>query len=158
MVSVFFSGVTLFLSFAVVIIAWQQWRVADTKLRLDLFDRRYKIYDATKKFLAVIIREATFTDSQLFEFNAGTSDAEFLFEADLVAYLGQIRKRALHMRTAQQLFEPLPVGDERSRHVQAAHDDLSWLSDQITAMTKTFTPYLGFANVRLRVMPCLTSR
>jgi len=158
MVSVFFSGVTLFLSFAVVIIAWQQWRVADTKLRLELFDRRYKIYDATKKFLAVIIREATFTDSQLFEFNAGTSDAEFLFEADLVAYLGQIRKRALHMRTAQQLFEPLPVGDERSRHVQAAHDDLSWLSDQITAMTKTFTPYLGFANVRLRVMPCLTSR
>jgi len=158
MVSVFFSGVTLFLSFAVVIIAWQQWRVADTKLRLDLFDRRYKIYDATKKFLAVIIREATFTDSQLFEFNAGTSVAEFLFEADLVAYLGQIRKRALHMRTAQQLFEPLPVGDERSRHVQAAHDDLSWLSDQITAMTKTFTPYLGFANVRLRVMPCLTSR
>ena len=130
----------------------------DEQLRLDLFDRRYKIYDATKKFLAVIIREATFTDSQLFEFNAGTSDAEFLFEADLVAYLGQIRKRALHMRTAQQLFEPLPVGDERSRHVQAAHDDLSWLSDQITAMTKTFTPYLGFANVRLRVMPCLTSR
>jgi hypothetical protein len=142
----------------VVAIAWQQWRVAENKLRLDLFDRRYKVYDATKKFLAVIIREATCTDSQLFEFNVGTSDAEFLFEADLVAYLAQIRKRALHMRTAQQLFEPLPVGDERSRHVQAAHDDLSWLSDQITAMTKAFTPYLGFANVRLRVMPSLTSR
>jgi hypothetical protein len=142
----------------VVAIAWQQWRVAENKLRLDLFDRRYKVYDATKKFLAVIIREATSTDSQLFEFNVGTSDAEFLFEADLVAYLAQIRKRALHMRTAQQLFEPLPVGDERSRHVQAAHDDLSWLSDQITAMTKAFTPYLGFANVRLRVMPSLTSR
>ena len=141
-----------------VAIAWQQWRVAENKLRLDLFDRRYKVYDATKKFLAVIIREATSTDSQLFEFNVGTSDAEFLFEADLVAYLAQIRKRALHMRTAQQLFEPLPVGDERSRHVQAAHDDLSWLSDQITAMTKAFTPYLGFANVRLRVMPSLTSR
>ena len=65
-------------------IAWQQWRVADNKLRLDLFDRRYKVYDATRKFLAVIIREATFTDSQLFEFYGGTSDAEFLFGADIV--------------------------------------------------------------------------
>ena len=60
-------------------IAWQQWRVADNKLRLDLFDRRYKVYDATRKFLAVIFREASFTDSQLFEFYAGTSDAEFHF-------------------------------------------------------------------------------
>jgi len=154
----FFSIATLFLSVAVVVIAWQQWRVADNKLRLDLFDRRYKVYDATRKFLAVIMREATFADSQLFEFYAGTSDAEFLFGADVVDYLGQIRKRAVHMRTAQQLFEPLPVGDERSRHVQAAHDDLSWLSDQITAMTKVFTPYLGFANVRSRLLPFLPSR
>jgi len=126
-----------------------------TKLRLDLFDRRYKVYDATRNFLGAIIREAKFTNSELFEFYARTSDAEFLFGADVVDYLGQIRKRAVHMQTAQQLFEPLPVGDERSRHVQAAHDDLSWLSDQITAMTKTFAPYLGFSNVRLRVWPPL---
>ena len=114
--------------------------------------------DGNAQFLAIIIREATFADSQLFEFYAGTSDAEFLFGADVVDYLGQIRKRAVDMRTAQQLFEPLPVGDERSRHVQAAHDDLSWLSDQITAMTKVFTPYLGFANVRSRLLPFLPSR
>jgi hypothetical protein len=76
--SLFFSIATLFLSIAVVVIAWQQWQVANNKLRLDLFDRRYKVYDATRNFLAVILREATFTNSQLFEFYAGTSDAEFL--------------------------------------------------------------------------------
>ena len=154
--TLFFSIATLFLSVTVVLLAWQQWRVADDKLRLDLFDRRYKVYDATRKFLAVILREASFTDSQLLEFYAGTSDAEFLFGADVVNYLDQIRHRAIDMRTAQQLFEPLPVGVERSRHVQTAHDNLLWLNDQITAMTKTFTPYLGFANVRSRALPFLT--
>ena len=138
---------TLFLSIAVAIIATLQWRVADTKLRLDLFDRRYKVYDATRKFLSVIFRDATFTDPQLFEFYAGTSDAEFLFRSDVVEYLAEIRERAIHMRTAQQLFEPLPVGDERSRHVETAHKDLLWFNDQITAMTKVFSPYLGFTNV-----------
>ena len=154
----FFSIVTLFLSLAVVVIAWQQWRVADNKLRLDLFDRRYKVYDATRKFLAVIIREATFTDSQLFEFYGGTSDAEFLFGADIVDYLGQIRNRAVDMRTHQTLFQQMPLGDERSGHVQANHDQLLWLNHQITAMTEIFIPYLGFANIRLRRLPILTSR
>jgi hypothetical protein len=39
-----------------------------------------------------------------------------------------------------------------------AADNLLWFNDQITAMTKTFTPYLGFANVRSRVLPFLRSR
>ena len=130
-----------------------QWWVALNKLRLDLFDRRYKVYDATRKFLGTIFREAKFTNSELFEFYAGTSDAEFLFGADVVDYLGQIRKRAVHMQTAQQIYEPLPVGDERTLHVQAGHDDLSWLTDQLTGMTKIFAPYLRFGNVRSRLVP-----
>jgi hypothetical protein len=157
-VTVFFSSVALFLSLAVAIIAALQWRVADNKLRLDLFDRRYKVYDATRKFLAVIFREANFKDSELFEFYTGTSDAEFLFGAEVVKHLEQIRKRAIDMRTAQTIFDPLPVGEERSKHVQAAHDDLKWLTDQITALSQTFAPYLGFTNVRLRVWPSLNKK
>ena len=153
--TLFFSIVTLFLSVAVAVIAWQQWRVADNRLRLDLFDRRYKVYDATRKFLATILRDANFTDSQLFEFYAGTSDAEFLFGADVTEHLEKIRKRAVHLQTAQKIYDPLPVGEERSKHVQAAHDDLLWLTDQITSISKTFAPYLGFTNVRLRVWPSL---
>ena len=146
---------TLVLGVAVAVVAWLQWWVALNKLRLDLFDRRYKVYDATRKFLAGILRDGKFTNSELFEFYAGTSDAEFLFGADVVEHLAQIRKRALHMQTAQTLCEPMPVGDERSLHVKAAHDDVLWLTDQITAITKTFAPYLGFANVRLRFWPPL---
>src|SRR4029453_13479538 len=104
-----FSIATLFLSMAVVVIAWQQWRVAKNKLRLELFDRRYKVYDATRKFLAGILRDGRFTNSDLFEFYAGTSDAEFLFGTDVVEHLAQIRKRAVHMQTAQTLYEPMPV-------------------------------------------------
>jgi hypothetical protein len=36
--------------------------------------------------------------------------------------------------------------------------ELPWLSDQVTAMTKTFAPYPGFANVWSRALPFLTSR
>jgi hypothetical protein len=138
---------TLIIGVAVVVIAWQQRQIARNKLRLDLFDRRYKIYDATRKFLGTILREATFTDAELFEFYAGTSDTEFLFGSDIVDYLEQIRKRALDMRLHQELFEPMPVGDERSRHVQANHDELLWLTHQTKDITKVFLPYIGFSHI-----------
>ena len=144
----FFSFATLVLGCAIAYVAWQQWRIARHRLRLDLFDRRYKIYDATRKFLSIILREARFDDSQLFEFYAGTSDAEFLFNSAVVNYLEQLRKRAVNMRTHQRVYEHMPVGDERSRHVQAEHDDLTWLTDQLTAMTQGFSPYLSFSHVK----------
>ena len=139
---------TLIVGVGIFFVAWQQWQIARSKLRLDLFDRRYKVYDATRKFLSEIIRSANFKDSHLCEFYAGTSDAEFLFGSDVVDYLAQIRKRAIDMRMHHEMCDPMPVGDERSRHVQANHDQLVWLGEQLTGMTKIFTPYLGFSNVK----------
>ena len=95
----------------------------------------------------MILREATLTDAELFEFYAGTSDTEFLFGSDVVAYLERIRKRALDMRLYQELFEPMPVGDERSRHVQANHDELLWLTNQTKDITNVFLPYIGFSHI-----------
>ena len=94
------------------------------------------------------MRDAKFDASDLFEFDAGTSDAAFLFDGDVVEYLTQLRTRSLDMRRHQKLYEPLPVGDERSRHVQAEHDQLLWLGDQITAMKAVFIPCLGFAHIK----------
>src|SRR5712691_9934192 len=114
MSSLLFPIATLFLSIAVVLIALQQWQTARDKLRLDLFDRRYKVFDATRRFLSTIGREATFTDSQLLEFHAATSDAEFLFGMDVVDYLSQVRRSALEMRKQQKKHDPLPEGEARS--------------------------------------------
>lgn len=139
---------TLIVGLFVAFIAWQQWRVAESKLRLDLFDRRYKVFEATRQFVAGIMREATFSDAQLFAFYAATSDAKFLFGEDVVDYLKQIRERSNDMRMHQQLFQPLQVGEERSRHVQIAHDQLLWIGEQLTEMSTVYSPYLSFSHVK----------
>jgi hypothetical protein len=78
-VTPFISIATLFLIVAVVAIAWQQWRVAADKLRLDLFDRRCRVYEATRKFLSLMSREAEFTDAEYTDFRVATWDAQFFF-------------------------------------------------------------------------------
>ena len=128
--SVFLSVATVFLSVAVVVIAALQWRVADNKLRLDLFERRYKVYNATREFVRVSVQDFAHIDQHLIVFEDQTASAEFLFDADVVNYLQQIRKRA-----------------------QA--EDAIWLTDhdRFTEITNTFAPYLRFANVRSKLVP-----
>jgi hypothetical protein len=128
-VTLFLSIATLFLSIAVVVIAALQWRVADDKLRLDLFERRCKVYEATLAFVRDSVQDFTHIDQHLNVFNDETANAEFLFDANVVNYLQEIRKRA-------------------------QDKDAIWLSEQkIPAMTNKFAPYLRFANVRAKLVP-----
>jgi hypothetical protein len=139
---------TLLVGCGVGFIAWQQWKVSHDKLRLDLFDRRYKVFDSTRIFLSVILKNARFDDSQFFEFCAGISDVEFLFGKDVVDYLTQIRTKALDARAHHEALETIPVGDERSRRVNAKQNDILWLGEQINVISGAFAPYLNFTNIK----------
>ena len=133
---------------AVAFIALQQWLLARHKFRLDLFEKRYKVYEASARFLSVILSLATFNDDDLRAFNIGTMDVVFLYPKHIKEYLHEIRRRALAMRLFQTQFTPLPVGKERSQLVQSNHDELVWLSDQLAKLPAVFAPFLGFASVK----------
>jgi hypothetical protein len=132
---------------AVVIIAALQWRVARNKLRLDLFDRRYKLYDAARKFLSLSLRETKVELPPLAEFNVGVADAEFLFGSDVLKYLEQLRKNALHLRTTQSLQSHSRTNDEIKKRVKTEDEDIKRLISQLDELTKVFSRYLGFADV-----------
>ena len=139
---------TCFVGIVLAFIACLQFKVAHDKLRLELFDRRYKVYAATKKFLIVVVRNARFERSDLFEMFAGTADADFLFDKDVLDYLKQIADRATAMDVLQKKFYPLPVGDERDVLSTKEHVEFVWLTHQVTDMSKVFAPYLSYAKIK----------
>jgi hypothetical protein len=152
---------TFFLSVAVALVAWAQWRVARNKLRLDLFDRRYKVYDATRTFLLLAINNAV-TDSAYHSFRLATSDADFLFEPEVGKYLEEIRRCDNQLRTTRKLLESLESGrnhlhsaqdrqaadEELKRRTESQENDLLSLGAQAGEITKVFAPYLGFAHIK----------
>ncbi len=138
---------TLVVGLGVILFAFLQWKTAHDKLRLDLFDRRYKAYKAMINFLGVILRRATFDDSDLFEFYAGMDGSDFLFGTDIADYYKQVRTRAIDMRLQHTLWQS-KQGDERTRMIEAEHKHLMWLTEQLTGATKVFAPYLSYADVK----------
>lgn len=149
-ISILVSLATPVIALAVAVIAYLQWQVAHDRLRLDLFDRRYKVYEAARKFIAITTMETpNFDDSHLLEFNDRTSSAVFLFKSDIVDYLSDIRKRAVTMRMHYELYQPTGTSEnERVKHINSEQEEKDWLFSQLAVMPKIFSPYLGFPNIK----------
>ena len=65
-------------------IAKQQWQTNRQKLAIDLYDRRLRIYQEVKSFLAKITREGTVPTNSLLEFYSSITEADFLFEPEVM--------------------------------------------------------------------------
>lgn len=68
-------------------IAWQQWRTNRNKLKLDLFDRRFGVYDATRNLIRDVLTQTHPSDEQLLKFRANTGEASFLLNQTIAKYL-----------------------------------------------------------------------
>jgi hypothetical protein len=141
------AGLTPLIAIIATYIAWQQWRANANKLRLDLFEKRYAVFDATRMFLSIILRDAKFEMKDFYEFRAGVSDSSFLFRNDVVEYLKKIDNEALKFKTRRDEYKDLPKGNERKRLVSEANEVFEWLINQLPELKNIFISYLGFKKV-----------
>ena len=127
-------------------IAYQQYRTNRSKLRLDLYERRFRVFDAVRNLLATVGRDGALELKDVQDFVVGTSETTFLFGADIVGYIEQLRLKAADLRRVHRTLadNALPVGPERN---QAATEDaalITWFAEQFEESKKRFAKYLDF--------------
>lgn len=123
-------------------IAIFQYRLERQRWKLALFDKRYPIFDHTMAFVAGVVSGGTAKDTNLNAFLRDTKDGALLFGPDVSNYLRMLYSKAVDLRTHTAVMEPLPIGEERSRHVQAIHDLNVWFGDQLEEIRRVFSEYI----------------
>lgn len=131
------------IALAAAYIGWQQWRTNRKKLKLDLFDKRFTVYDATRTFIGQVLAGTHATDAQTFDFLSRTRDADFLLNREIADYLFKdVYHRALELATLRSEMEGLPAGDDRTRNVQRQREIRDWFLRQHDALYEKFSEYL----------------
>ena len=124
-------------------IAYRQWRTAQNKLKHDLFERRFAVFDAARKLLASIMTSGKAKDEELFKFLSGTREAKWLLNDDIAKYLEkELYHKAVHLQCLDSELEGVPVGDERSANVRNQTEIKLWLGKQFEVLDEKFSPYL----------------
>jgi len=125
------------------LIAYRQWRLAQNKLKFDLFERRSSVYEAARALMASIMTSGKAKDEELFKFMVGTSEAKWLFDGSVVEYLDkEIYSNAVDLMTLSAELEGVPVGDIRTKNVLRQAELKKWFNAQFKVLNEIFLPYL----------------
>src|SRR5207247_751468 len=65
-------------------IAWQQWQTARQRLRLDLFDRRYALYESLQQMINEALSDTGYALDKLGKYLAAAAPARFLLNNDAI--------------------------------------------------------------------------
>ena len=129
---------------ASVYIAWQQKRIADIRLRHELYDRRLKVYDAAKSLLVAHLINGKLSGDDYIAYRRGTADAVFLLDAGVVEYLGALQKRAerlMRLRTEQaEIREDMTQETKYHKLVDESAHIETWLTQQFDILIAKFKP------------------
>lgn len=133
-------------------IAYNQFRIAQANLRLALFDRRFAVFESAREFLVRVGRENVVTMRDIATYSRGILDAHFLFDAAVVAYLQEIRHRALQLHGEDVMLERGPRAGEQ-KLIDSRWGGMQWLTEQLDELPKRLQPYMAFDEWRLKSPP-----
>src|SRR6266404_7220601 len=89
---------TLLIAAIVAWIGYLQWRTAQQKAVLDLFDKRFKIYETVKNCVDQVSRNPQYFSEREKELLKAVNEAYFLFGDDLHSYLETLRQDIVYVR------------------------------------------------------------
>jgi len=137
---------------AVAYVAWQNYKInKDTfyvnkdKIRLDLFDRRYIVFEAFKNFFLAFIGPAKIESKNLSEFINLTSSADFLFGEEIVKYREEVINNSRKLKQIHYRFDRSELNEtDRKKFAEEAEKLEEWLAHQNANLGKIFKKYLNF--------------
>jgi len=140
-----FSGyLTIVIAITLAYIAIQQHLTEKYKIRIDLFDRRMKIYNSIMVFMRHVRQHGDAKNDQIFDLIDNTSDSKFLFKGEIKEHIDSLIQLALDLQEVNQQLDnrSLPKGDERSHLAKERTAKFKILRDQYDRTDELFSNYI----------------
>lgn len=95
-------------------IAWQQWRTNNLRLKHELFNRRYELYEMITFFISGILTRGSVQPNSDTQFLRDTKTAVFLFNKRIQEFIQEIYQKAVTLDTLHTMQDSL--GGEQLIH------------------------------------------
>lgn len=130
-----------------VYVASSQWTTARNKLRFDLFEKRYAVYDAARRFLHTVIANGKVDDAELAAYIRGTQAAKWVVAREVHEYLErEIYDYAIELQCFAAELEGMPFGDQRNANLKRQAAAKKHLYQQSQQLDTWFSGYLQLSH------------
>ena len=148
-----------------ILIAYRQWRTARDKLKHELFDRRYAIFEAVRdlcEFIFVEERPKNFDSSRV---RFAALEARWLFNDDVSKYITALNEKFVELAIATMILDEYIEKYPLSRYLSTSLSEvpetdrkdilekrriknelIEWFSNQDSVFDEKFGPFLTLAH------------
>ena len=129
------------------LIAWRQHKTARDRLRFELFEKRFAVFEALMQFMTTISVKKSMADEDLYRFLARAQAREFLFGSDVTEYLDDIKTKAKRIDYLQlHQGDPDLAIEDKKKLSKERRTLVVWFGDELRngSPTKKFAEYLQF--------------
>ena len=124
-------------------IAYRQWKTAQNKLKLELFERRLAIYNSATTFISSVMTSGKATDEQLRNLIVGTKEAKWVLSYEIAEHLDkELYSKGVDLQCLSAELEGEPVGEMRTKNVHEQRNIKQWLNKQYETLDSLFRDYL----------------
>jgi len=128
-------------------IAYRQYRVERHKAKIDLFDRRFRVYERALDYIFARREGDEVPGNVDGEFHAAVVEARFLFGRDVCTVLEELRRRGLEITVANAMRRNTPP-EEETRYVYTMREHQQWFTGVEPQVSKAFEKYLKLGWLR----------
>jgi hypothetical protein len=131
-------------------IAFNQWQTsrrqtetAAHRLKLDLFEKRFAVYDAARRYLSSIMTSGKATDEAFAKYFPAIREAKWMLDDEIHEYLNKaIYHQALILQEIEAELPSMTVGDARTAAVQREREIKDWFNVQFDVLDAKFEKFL----------------
>jgi len=124
-------------------IAASQWTTTRNKLRFDLFEKRFAVYQGARDFLGAIMASGKASDEAMLKYLQATQAAKWIVGQEVHDYLErEIYKPAVELQSIDAWLDGMPVGEGRTKKVERKAELRKHLNAQFDLLDTWFSAYL----------------
>lgn len=132
-------------------IAYQQYFINRRKLNLDLYLKRFQVFDETKRFLLRCSKNDIKDYSEVQSFHFSVNESKFLFGDEIIEFLNTIQNKAIDLDSLSKEVESLSISSvgspEQARKSEEKKKLLTWFSKEYENIESRFIKYMDFKKV-----------
>ena len=130
----------------VAIITWRQWITNRARLRHELFDRRYAVYEQITGFLADVLQGGRVPEGEPEGFIRLAKKAYFVFACDseIRDLVSEIYRKAIDLHALEETLND--DHNERASNIQKQREIKNWYQDTLNEAETRFEKYLSLSH------------
>lgn len=122
-----------------------QYYLQKMRWRLDLYDKRYPVFQATMDYLSFIKQHNSLSHDEWYKFLRNSKDKTFLFGKDVQDFIQLLYNKGVDFQEIGSVLNTLPVGEKRSQAVKNQSELFKWFCEQFDKSKELFGDYLKVA-------------